>query len=100
MQKHEIPLDFTETEEDSISENCKCEFCGSQIRFYRHKRWISDDDYLVQNSDGSHHYPCNRPKGWSEFGVSGIPKGWEYRNSDNDDDRACFTIKKYSRFDK
>ena len=99
MKKHEIFLDFTETEKESISENCKCEFCGEKIRFYRHKKWISDGDYHIQNTDESRHR-CYRSIGWSEFGVGGIPEGWEYRDSDDDDDRACFTIKKYSRFDK
>lgn len=102
MKKHEIKLMFVESDKELISESCRCEFCGNRIRFYRHKRWIggSDGDYLVQNADGSHHYPCNRPRGWSKFGSKDIPDGWEYRDSDDDDDRACFTQKKYTRFDK
>ncbi|MEG4406398.1 hypothetical protein [Microcoleus sp. MON2_D5] len=99
MKKHEINLNFTETDDDSISETCKCEFCDHPIRFYRYKGWL-DDDYLVQNADGSHHYPCNRPTSWSEFGSKGIPDGWEYWKSDDDDDRACFIQKKYTRFER
>ena len=101
MKKHEINLSFTETEQESISETCKCEFCGDRIRFYRHKRWIggSGGDYIVQDVGGHHHSPC-RPRGWSEFGAKDIPDGWEYHHSGNDDDRACFTRKKYSRFDR
>lgn len=98
MKQHEIKLKFTETEDESISEVCRCEFCDLPIRFYRHKRWIGDD-YAVENADGSFHR-CNRPTGWSEFGSKHISDGWEYRDSDNDDDRACFTQKKYTRFEK
>jgi len=99
MKQHEIKLKFTETGDESISEICRCEFCDRPIRFYRHKRWITADEYHVQNADGSHHYPCNRPTSWSEF-QSDIPQGWEYYRSDDDDDRACFTQKKFTRFEK
>jgi hypothetical protein len=102
MKKWEIQLNFTETEDESISEVCKCEFCGNNIRFYLHKRWIGGENanYLIQNADGSSHYYCKRPTSWSELGINGIPEGWEYRKSDDDDDQACFTQKKYTRFDK
>ena len=102
MKKYEINLSFTETEEESISEVCKCEFCGDKIRFYLHKRWIDGDNsnYQVQDENGGLHRFCSRPTGWSELGVKGIPEGWEYRDSDHDDDQACFTQKKYTRFDK
>jgi hypothetical protein len=102
MKKWEIQLNFTETEDESISEVCKCEFCGNKIRFYLHKRWIGGENanYLVQDADGGSHYYCKRPTSWSELGVNGIPDGWEYKKSDDDDDQACFTQKKYTRFDK
>lgn len=96
MKRHEINLEFTETQDESISEVCRCEFCDRPIRFYRYKRWLGDD-YHEQNADGSFHRHCCRPTGWSD---SGIPEGWEYARSDDDDDRACFTRKKYTRFKK
>lgn len=101
MKKHEIPLLFFETKSESISETCKCEFCGKKIQFYLHKRWISgvNSDYHVQDESGPHRN-CYRPTGWSKLGVKAIPDGWEYRDSDNDDDRACFTQKKYTQFYK
>lgn len=98
MKRDEINLYFTETEDDSISEVCRCEFCDRPIRFYRHKRWI-DNDYQIQNPDGNFHW-CNRPLSWSEFGSKNIPDGWEYWRSDDDDDRACFIRKKYTKFKK
>ena len=100
MEKHEINLNFTETENDSTSEVCRCEFCDRPIRFYLYKRWITADNYFVQNADGSHHGHCYRPTRWSEFGSKDIPEGWEYARSDDDDDRACFTRKKYTQFDR
>lgn len=99
MKRDEINLNFTETEDDSISEVCRCEFCDRPIRFYRHKRWITADKYQVQNPNGNFHW-CSRPLSWSEFSGEGIPEGWEYWKSDDDDDQACFIRKKYTKFKK
>lgn len=96
MIQSEIPLNFIETENDSTSELCKCQFCkNAVIYFYRHKRWLGDN-YQVRNSDDSFHF-CIRPTAWSE--VAKIPEGWEYRHSDPDDDTGCFIAKKYSVFE-
>lgn len=102
MKKREIPLNFTETADESISEICQCEFCDRPIRFYLHKRWIDgvNSDYHVQNENGEPHRHCYKPTGWSRLGAKAIPDGWEYRDSDNDDDGACFTQKKYTKFEK
>ena len=99
MKQHEIKLKFTETEDESISEICRCEFCDHPIRFYRYKGWLGDN-YQVEHPDKTFHSCGWRPTGWSEFGSKEIPEGWEYWRSDDDDDRACFTQKKYTRFEK
>ena len=98
MKKHEINLRFTETNTTSLSESCKCEFCGDRIHFYLHKRW-NTSTYQVRSVNGEFH-GCKRPTLWSEFGSSDIPIGWEYSYSDDDDDRACFTQKKYTQFNR
>ena len=98
VKKHEINLKFTETNTTSLSESCKCEFCGDRIHFYLHKRW-NTNIYRVQSANGEFH-GCSRPTSWSEFGSGDIPIGWEYSYSDDDDDRACFTRKKYTQFEK
>lgn len=95
--KSEIALKFTETEDESISEHCKCQFCkDAVIYFYRHKRWLGNN-YHIRNFDRTFH-DCCRPTSWSE--VAKIPEGWEYKRSDDDDDAGCFTAKKYSVFKK
>jgi len=97
MIKSEINLEFVETEDDSSSQLCKCQFCkNAVIYFYRHKRWLGDS-YHVRNSDHTFHRCC-RPTSWSE--VANIPEGWEYERSDADDDAGCFIAKKYSVFEK
>jgi hypothetical protein len=97
MIKSEIALEFVETEDDSISQLCKCQFCkDAVIYFYRHKRWLGAS-YHVRNSDHTFHR-CHRPTSWSE--VAKIPEGWEYKRSDADDDKGCFIAKKYSVFEK
>jgi hypothetical protein len=97
MIKSEIDLDFVETDDDSTSQLCKCQFCkDSVIYFYHHKRWITDS-YHVHNSDHTFHRCC-RPTSWSK--VASIPDGWEYQRSDYDDDAGCFIAKKYSLFEK
>lgn len=94
MKKHEIPLNFTETSDESISEICQCEFCDRPIRFYRYKGWIGDD-YSIQNVDETFHRCRARSTAWTD---AEIPEGWEYWKSDDDDDRACFMQKKHTRF--
>lgn len=97
MIKSEIALEFVETEEDSVSQLFKCQFCmDAVIYFYRHKRWLGAS-YHVRNSDHTFHR-CRRPTSWSE--VAEIPEGWEYERSDADDDGGCFIAKKYSVFEK
>jgi hypothetical protein len=98
MKRDEIKLSFIETDNESISETCRCEFCDRPIRFYRYKGWLFNN-YVVQNTDGSVHRRCDRPVAWSPSRRD-IPDGWEYWRPDSDDDRACYIIKKYTRFEK
>lgn len=97
MQKHEIYLNFVDTQNESISTLCNCQFCNSVIYFYLFKKWGLSNDYQVRNLNHTFHR-CSRPTSWSES--KSIPEGWEYNRADYDDDSACFIAKKYSIFDK
>ncbi len=97
MKMSEIPLRFRQQGLDYYSEQCQCQFCGKLIYFWHYANWITKEKCAVLNADNDSDHNCRQTL-WHSFRDGDIPEGWEYLKSDNDDDNACFIIKKYTTF--